>query len=264
MLRFHIIRVLQITTLILFTGRAWQHLFWDAPYEYLFSPQYGFTPWFVGKLTMGLGWFYVLGIIFCLTLDTRDKKWGYTFVFHSAALLLLAHMYRAQNACELPTFFLYVSQFATPVIFYLLQFTKTSISRIMGLLKIALTLTLGGYAWYAFGFHFGQKPEWLEGLQASFGLSETLASNILIGKGITEILLILLLWVRPLQKIAFAGILVWGGLLMISSVGLFFIEYPEWKSGIRSAWELLCLVPNAGLSFAIWRYVYVKKKEEDF
>jgi len=263
-LRFQIIRILQITVTILLIGRGWQHLFWDAPYQQLFTAQAGFSDWFVGQWTAFTGWFYVLGIVFALTLDNRDSKWGYTFVVHSATLLLLAQMYRAANNCEWPTLLLYASQIATPLIYYQLQFTKVAIGRIMGTLKLSLTLTMLGYAWYAFGWHYGQKASWHNGLQSIFGLSEDLTTYLLIALGVVELLIVLVLWVKPLQKVAFAGILFWGLLLMLASVALFFMEHPHWQSGIRSAWELLCLLPNAGLSFAIWTYVNVKKKEENF
>ncbi len=264
MLRYQIIRILQIAVLFLLIGRAWEHLFWEVPYQYLFRPEWGFTPWFVAKTTVVLGWFYLLGAFLVLTLDSRDRKQGYLLVFHSAALLLLAQMFRSDNACEWPTFFLYVSQFASPFLYYLLLFTNTPITRVMGLLKTSLMLTLGGYAWYALGWHYGQKTEWLNALVEWVGLSNNTASYVLAGVGILELLLIALLWVKPLQRIAFVGILFWGVFLMIASVGLFFFLHPEWTSALRSAWELFCLLPNAALSFALWRYVEVKKKEEEF
>ena len=264
MLRYQIIRILQITVAILLVGRAWQHLFWDAPYEFLFTKQLGFTDWFVGKWTAVTGWVYLLGVIFCFTLDNRDSRWGYIYVVYSATLLLLAQLYRASNDCEVPTLFLYASQIATPLLYYQLQFTKIPIGRIMNTLKISLTLTLGGYAWYAFGWYYGQKDSWHNGLQNVFGTDQNTASYLLITLGIVECLIIVVLWVKPLQKIGFAGILFWGTLLMLASVALFFMEHPHWKSGLRSAWELLCLIPNAGLSYALWSYVNIKKKEENF
>jgi len=263
-LRFQLIRILQLTAAILLAGRAWQHLFWDAPYQYFFSGETGFTDWFSDKLTTVMGWFYLFGVVFCFTLDKRDTRWGNIFVFYSAALLLLAQLYRISNAFEIPTLLLYSSQFATPLIYYQLQFTKIPIGRIMNTLKLSLTLTLGAYAWYASGIYYGHKVAWIEGLNNAFGTGSNSAALFLYALAAFEIIIILVLWVKPLQKIAFAGILFWGILLMIASVALFCMEHPHWQSGVRSAWELLCLVPNAGLSYAIWKYVNEKKKEEDF
>jgi hypothetical protein len=206
-LRFQLIRILQLTAAILLAGRAWQHLFWDAPYQYFFSGETGFTDWFSDKLTIFMGWFYLFGVVFCFTLDKRDTRWGNIFVFYSAA---------------------------------------------------------GAYAWYASGIYYGHKVAWIEGLNNAFGTGSNSAALFLYALAAFEIIIILVLWVKPLQKIAFAGILFWGILLMIASVALFFMEHPHWQSGVRSAWELLCLVPNAGLSYAIWKYVNEKKKEEDF
>lgn len=263
MLRFQLIRILQITAAILLAGRAWQHLFWDPPYELIFSGETGFTTWFSDAITKVLGWFYLFGVIFCFSLDNRDTRWGNIFIFYAASLLLLAQLYRISNGYELPTLLLYTSQFATPYIYYRLQFTKIPIGRIMGNLKLCLTLTLGAYAWYASGIYYGHKKDWLDGLNRVFGTGEY-GSMILYGLAAFEIIIILILWVKPLQKIAFAGILIWGVLLMIASVALFFMEHPHWLSGFRSGYELLCLVPNAGLSYAIWKYVNEKKKQEDF
>jgi glucan phosphoethanolaminetransferase (alkaline phosphatase superfamily) len=133
----------------------------------------------------------------------------------------------------------------------------------MNNLKLSLTLTLGAYAWYASGIFYGHKPAWIEGLNAVFGTGSN-SAMVLYALAAFEIIIILILWVKPLQKIAFVGILIWGTLLMIASVALFFMEHPHWQSGVRSAWELLCLLPNAGLSYAIWKYVNEKKKQEDF
>lgn len=264
MLRFQIIRILQLTAAILLAGRAWQHLFWDAPYEFIFSNETGFTQWFSDKFTAAMGWFYMIGVLFCFTLDSRDSKWGYVFVVYAASLLLLAQLYRVSNDSEIPTLLLYTSQFATPFIYYQLQFKKNGIGKIMNTLKLSLTLTLGAYAWYATGIYYGHKAAWIDGLNIVFGIGESGAAIVLYALAAFEIITILVLWVKPLQKIAFAAILFWGILLMIASVAIFFLEHPHWQSGIRSAWELLCLVPNAGLSYAIWKYVNEKKKEEDF
>jgi hypothetical protein len=263
-LRFQIIKILQITVAILLAGRAWQHLFWDAPYEFLFTEKAGFSDLFVDRVRTAIGWFYLLGVVFCFTLDTRNSKWGYSFVVYSTSLLLLAQLYRVSNSNEIPTLLLYTSQFATPYLYYRLQFTKIQIGQIMTSLKLSLTITLGGYAWYAFGFVYGQKSDWLHGLAYIFGVNNVTASYILIGLGIFEILIVLVLWVKPVQKVGLAGILFWGVMLMSASVALFVLEKPHWMSGLRSAWELLCLIPNAGLSYAIWRYINEKKKEEYF
>jgi hypothetical protein len=264
MFRYHIIRILQITTAILLAGRAWQHFFWDVPYEFLFTERLGFTEWFNDQFTASMGWFYLIGVIFCFTLDNRNSKWAYVFVVYAASLLLLSQMFRASNNCEIPTLFLYTSQFATPLIYYQLQFTQIPIGRIMGTLKLSLTLTLAAYAWYAFGFYYGQKTAWLQGLNSAFAMEGNTAHYLLYGLAAVEILLILVLWVKPIQKVAFAGILFWGFSLMVASTALFFLEHPHWQSGLRSAWELLCLLPNAGLSFAIWSYVNWKKKADNF
>jgi len=264
MLRYQIIQILKITTAILLVGRGWQHLFWDAPYEYLFKPEWGFSSWFIGQLTVYFGWFYLLGLLFTFSLDTRNNRLGYTFVFHSAALLLLAHLYRADNACELPTFFLFTSQFATPLIYYLLLFTTTAIKRIMGLVKLTLSLTLGAYAWYAIGGNFGQPKIWLAGLDYYLGISPATGNIVFITLGLLELLLAIFLWIKPFQRLAFAGTLIWGILLMLASVFLFWQEHAQWTTAFRSLWELFCLVPNAGLAFALWRYVFLKKKQDAF
>lgn len=264
MLRFHIIRILRITTAVLLAGRAWQHLFWDAPFEFLLSAKAGFTPWFEGQVTGFFGVLYLIGLIFTFMLDSRNSKLGYYFVIQSVLLLFLAHLYRADRSCEWPTFFLYTAQFATPFLYYLLLFTKRPIGRIMNTLKIALTITLFAYSSYAIGWPFGQPSEWLEGIAFYFGMSNIQAQGLFIGLGVLEILLALFLWIKPLQRFAFVGILFWGGLLMLASVGLFFHEHIHWKAGLRAAWELLCLVPNLALSYVLWSYVTIKKKQEEF
>jgi len=263
-LRFQIIKILQFTTFLLLVGRAWQHLFWGAPYAHLLPLEEGFSQWFVDKITMFFGWLFALGALFSFTLDSRDSKWGTFFIYLSFSLLLLAQLYRAENHNEWPTLLLYASQIATPLLYYQVQFTKVSLSKTMFLLKFSITLTLLGYAWYAFGFHYGIKSEWIEGISFLFALEKKTSIWLIYGLGIFEILLVLILWVKPLQKIGLAGIVFWGMLLMFASVLLFWIEHPVWISGIRSAWELLCLVPNAGLCFSFWHYINEKNKEEDF
>jgi hypothetical protein len=200
-LRFQLIRILQLTAAILLAGRAWQHLFWDAPYQNIFSGETGFTDWFSDTITLVMGWFYLFGVIFCFSLDNRDTRWGNIFIFYSASLLLLAQLYRISNAYEIPTLLLYTSQFATPYIYFQLQFTKIPIGRIMNNLKLSLTLTLGAYAWYATGIYYGHKAAWIDGLNIVFGIGESGAAIVLYALAAFEIITILVLWVKPLQKI---------------------------------------------------------------
>lgn len=260
MLRFMLIRLLKWSLFLLLIGRAWQHFFWSAPYEYILPASWG--PDGVDRFTHLMGWFYVLGTAATVFSDSRNK--GRIFIWQGGALMVLAWLYQIEAGAYWPSFFVHSLQFSLPFGYYLLLFSKKPVQKIVWRMKMALSLSLLAYAFYALDIHAPNQINWQEALQDSFGLSYGSSRLILQIMGGVELALIPLLWFKPSQKAAFWGIFAWGILIMISSIGLLFWELPYWKSMLRSTWELLCLTPNLAFSYVLWRYVVFRQKYEDF
>lgn len=167
-----VFRLVQLATITVFAGRAYQHLFWDAPYrEILWDPYW--SGWFVKsilgmswdefarnpavdaavrKVVIGMGGFYLVcavGAVFVRKLG----RWGRTLMLTgSLALIFLAVAYTKARFYHFGQFFEYALQFSSPL--FLIYMLKNGItSRLFLWMKIAIALTFTCHGLYAIGYY---------------------------------------------------------------------------------------------------------------
>ena len=167
-----IFRLVQLATAAVFAGRAYQHLFWDAPYrEILWDPYWlGFIiesvvgmSWDefarnpavdagVSAFVYGLGWFYLLCSLAAVFIQ-KLRDWGRgLMVAGSAGLLLLALTYTKARFYHFGQFFEYTLQFASPLfLVYLLKNGLTG--SLVSWMKLAIALTFTCHGLYALGYY---------------------------------------------------------------------------------------------------------------
>jgi len=170
----NIILILRISCCCLLLGRAWQHLFWDAPFrtflwdENLLQPLvegiFG-TPWneyvtnprtdIAIQNTIRLnGIFYLFMAVFVWFIRPSMKRLGTVLLWvTSVMLVILAFLYCKEKFFHTGQFFEYASQFAAPLFLYAVLFKKVTVQRLSFVIKIAIALTFICHGLYAYGYY---------------------------------------------------------------------------------------------------------------
>ncbi len=229
--------VLKIATLLVFAGRAWQHLFWDAPYrsffwdEALLKPVIeGFfeTPWHlyatnpvidqnVQRLVFGYGILYAIATIAVLFTTKRTIKFTrFPIVLGSLGLLLLAILTTKEKFYHLAQFFEHSIQIGIPLaLVYILQNHHSN--NIHLLLKTLIALTFCAHGLYAIGV-YPVPGNFVDLLINSIGCSEHQAITLLYIAGMLDLLLVPLLFFSKTSSYALWYATIWGLLTAFARV----------------------------------------------
>src|SRR5690554_2882349 len=130
---------LQLATFLLFAGRAWQHLFWDAPFRALLWNQKSLesivlyfrggtwqeyvtsaaTDRFIQSAVTGFGIFYALMALVTLFIRGRHRKCFLApYILSSVSLAFLAFLYTMEKFYHAGQFFEYAIQIVLPLLFW--------------------------------------------------------------------------------------------------------------------------------------------------
>ncbi len=244
--KLDIFRLLQFAVFAVFVGRAWQHLFWDAPYRELFWDPF-FMKWFIEGFTSlswedyvthprGDIWFQWLVIIqglfyaVCGVLTLFVKKlpaWARIILLVGAAnLVFLALLYLKDRFYHIGQFFEFSLQFGSPIfLYYLLKHGVTSKLKIW--IKIAIALTFICHGLYAVAYYprpltfmtMTQNILGLDGVGTAYFLKYAGVLDFLVAVGV----FLPNKWSRPFLAYA----VFWGFLTSIARiVGNFYWDFP--------------------------------------
>ena len=119
--------IVQTATVFLFLGRAWQHIFWDAPFRSLLWDE----GWMSGvvdsvlnmswenyitsaeidsniqSMISGIGLFYLLCALMALMIQKWKKVAGFFMILGSISLVILAALYCKERFFSMGQFFEY-------------------------------------------------------------------------------------------------------------------------------------------------------------
>ncbi|MEM6829780.1 MAG: hypothetical protein AAF551_04640 [Bacteroidota bacterium] len=195
----------RLSCFLIFFGRAWQHLVWDAPFraffwdegllegivtsllgvswfDYVTSTS---TDLFITVLTRVFGVFYLIMAGITLVISPKMKKLGWLYYLASAFLAILAILYCKEKFYHTAQFFEYAIQFLTPVFFMHLVFNKTSEGRLILFSKIAIALTFISHGMYAFGY-YPRPGVFVDMTINTLGVSEDFAHQFLWIAGVLD------------------------------------------------------------------------------
>lgn len=163
--------IVQIATVAVFWGRAWQHLYWDAPYRTLLWDE-NWMRWLVENMFQtswndyvstsdgairvfirSVGWFYVLcgfGAIFIKKIPRLVVPMLY---MGSAGLILLAALYGKEKFFHLGQFLEYTLQWASPLFLMILWQKEAFTKKLTRWMKLAIALTFVCHGLYAIGYY---------------------------------------------------------------------------------------------------------------
>jgi len=267
----NILLLLKTSVFLIFIGRAWQHLFWDAPYrsffwdENLLKPfiEGAFNiPWkdyvtstktddFIQNCIRGNGFLYLLASLCPLTISKNNQKWLQIPIFIGGiSLVLLSILLTKEKFYHIGQFFEHSIQFGLPFVF-LLYFKNPLWKNFVLILKILVAITFFSHGLYAFGF-YPVPGKFVDMVIQIFGISEDIAIIFLYIAGIMDfIVAIILLFIPKVIKYALWYAVAWGLLTAFARVvANFYIAFP-WQSIHQNLYETVYRIPHGLTPFLI-------------
>ncbi|PKV52896.1 hypothetical protein ATE84_5027 [Aquimarina sp. MAR_2010_214] len=259
-----LITILKLSTFLIFLGRAYQHIIWDAPYrtflwdesilksvvenifdvtwnDYVTSLSAANTISFSIKT---IGVFYLICAIITLMIKPNMKKAGKLFLLGgSIGFFILALLYCKEKFLHVGQFFEYTIQFITPVLLYMVLFTSIEFKKIRVIALIAIALTFSCHGLYAVGY-YPRPGSFIDMTLNTLPISEPSAHVMLKIAGILDFVVAIAIFIPRISYAALVYAFVWGSLTAIARlVGHFHIEF-LWNSFSQWTWEMLIRLPH--------------------
>ncbi len=230
-----VLNLLKLATFLLFAGRAWQHLFWDAPFRALLWDQQwmeGIIHFFsggtwqeyvtsekadhaIGMVTVGFGIFYSLMAILTLFVSEKFKRVQWLYIVASVALFFLAFLYTKEKFYHVGQFLEYSIQFSLPVLFIMAVRRELDFDRLKLLLKITIALTFSAHGLYAIGV-YPQPGAFVDMVINVFHINEAAAKVFLKVAGVLDFVIAVAIFIPRVSRIALLYAIIWGGLTALA------------------------------------------------
>lgn len=226
-----LLQLLKITCFALFLGRAWQHLFWDAPIRTLLWDEslmsgvitglFG-IPWkdyatsmstdaIIQGIIRGFGIFYLLMAVLVLMVHTKLKFAKPLLYLSSILLAFLAFLYCKEKFFHFAQFFEYTIQVISPILLANVIFNPERLSsrNLVFVFKTSIALTFAAHGMYAIGYY--PRPGVFVDMTINIlGISEPMAHNFLGAAGILDFAAAVMIFIPRLSFWGIAYCVIWG------------------------------------------------------
>ncbi len=268
-------RLVQIATICVFLGRAWQHLVWDAPFRTLLWDE----NWMSGIITgifntswndyitspevdagiqmtiKSFGVFYLICALMALFIQ-RWRKIGAVFMYlGSFSLILLALLYCKERFFSVGQFLEYSLQFSSPVLLYFCVKQSYIRSGLIFWMKVFIAFTFVCHGLYAFGYY--PRPGYFtEMTMLILGVSENTAITFLKIAGILDFIIGVGIFLpHKIAKWIMLYAVIWGGLTTLARV-VAYVEFDYfWETANQWVFESVYRVPHFTIPLAVWYYL---------
>lgn len=272
--------LLQMAVVSVFLGRAWQHLFWDAPFRTLLWDE-GWMKWVVEGL-FGMAWedyitsmkvddaiqtmihvtgiFYILCALVAIFIQKAPKWIGKILLLGSTSLILLAALYCKEKFFSVGQFFEFALQVASPAFLYAVIFTELSWRRLLLYMKIATALTFVCHGLYAINF-YPRPGIFVDMILNMLGTDEQTTYTLLYLAGALDFLMSMALFFPiKIARLAALYALVWGLATALARVTSFFdISYAA-ESLHQWMFETVYRFPHFIIPLVMWLMMgYLRK-----
>lgn len=231
-------KILRWATFFIFFGRAYQHLFWDAPYRSFFWSESILQPVIEGFFSIswqdyvtspvtdsiiqgiikGNGVIYAIAAICTLFINKLNSKWvKYPIFIGAASLVILAILLTKEKFYHTAQFFEHSLQFGVPFVFILSQIKSIQSNKIILYLKILTALTFASHGLYALGF-YPVPGHFIDMLINILGLSEETSVTVLYVAGVLDLIIAVLLFIPKVSIYAAGYAFIWGLLTALARV----------------------------------------------
>ncbi|WP_299624764.1 hypothetical protein [uncultured Tenacibaculum sp.] len=239
--------LLKLSVFFIFIGRAWQHLFWDAPYRTFFWDESLLKPivenWFgvswttyatspntdvfVQSLIISKGILYCIAAVSSLLITKKNKKvFKIPIYLGGLSLIILTLLLTKEKFYHFAQFFEHSIQFGLP--FVLLYTLKDSfnLDRLIFTLKVLIAITFFSHGLYAFGA-YPVPGKFVDMVINIMGVSESFAITFLYVAGILDFVLAVLIFIPKVDTYALIYAVAWGLLTALARiVANFYIDFP--------------------------------------
>lgn len=277
------INLLKLSVFFIFIGRAWQHLFWDAPYRTFFWDESLLKPiienWFgaswriyatssttdflVQSLIIGKGFLYVMAAISSLLITKSNKKILKIPIFiGGVSLVILTILLTKEKFYHFAQFFEHSIQFGLP--FVLLYSLREGYNKrkLIVILKILIAVTFFSHGLYAFGV-YPVPGKFVDMVINIFGCSESFALSFLYVAGILDFVIAVLIFIPKLSKYVLIYAVVWGLLTALARVAAnFYWDFPI-QSLHQNLYQVIYRLPHGITPLIVLTgiVVYLKQKK---
>lgn len=223
------ILVLKISAIAVLIGRAWQFLFWDAPYRALLWDESLMIPIIEGWFNMKwedwasseivnqniqlsirfTGVLYVIGIIMILLVN-KKRKWPDIILWINVFFLFLLAVLQTKEV------FYHVGQFfenssQVGVIIILISFLRRWLSekKLLLFIKILIGLTFFSHGLYAINY-YPRPGVFVDLMLNTLGTSESFAHSLIFIVGVIDIVIAMMLFIPSFSKISLWYAFFWG------------------------------------------------------
>ncbi|MEW7290368.1 hypothetical protein [Aquimarina sp. 2304DJ70-9] len=270
-LQHKLVSILRLSTFLIFLGRSYQHIVWDAPYraflwdeailkgvienilditwnDYVTSLSVDSSISFSIKM---IGVFYLLCAIVTLMIKPNMKKLGKIFLLGgSIGLFILAFLYCKEKFFHVGQFFEYTIQILSPVLLYMVMFTSIEFKKIRLIALIAIALTFSCHGLYAIGY-YPRPGTFIDMTLNTLHVNEPSAHLMLKIAGILDFIVAIAIFIPRISYAALIYAFIWGGLTAIARlVGHFHFDF-LWNTFSQWTWEVLIRLPHALIPLSI-------------
>lgn len=282
-MRTKFIFLLQIATFCVFAGRAYQHLFWDAPFralfwsedwmsgivstvfgmewsEYVRSPQTDLT---IQRIIIAQGIFYAL----CATVTAFVRR--LPRIFHilllagAICLTFLAFLYTKEKWYHFGQFLEYALQAGSPLLlWYTLGREHLPDRKFILIVKVLIAVTFVCHGLYALNY-YPRPGNFTQMTISILGIGESEAVRFLNFAGIMDMIIAVGVFLPrrvALPLLGYAAL--WGFCTSLARVWAdFYLDY--WAESLHQhAWQTVCRVPHFMIPVAAIWYTMNRKKQE--
>ncbi len=222
--------LIQIATIAVFLGRAWQHIIWDAPFRTLLwdeawmsqiLPYFSSMPYeeFITSMDMddtiqntirGFGWFYFGCALVALLIKKVPRLLNYILIVGAVSLIFLAFLYCKEKFFQWGQFWEYSLQFGSPIFLFLLWKKQNVNTSLILLMKIAIAITFISHGLYALDY-YPRPGNFTQMVIDILGVSEGNAVHILNTAGVLDFILAIGIFLKGnISKWALIYAIFWG------------------------------------------------------
>lgn len=233
-----VIFYLKLCTCLIFIGRAYQYIFFDAPFRVFFWDEGLLKPimesffdiswhdyatnlkvdYWIGIATKVNGFLFILAALCCFFISKVNRKLLkfpiYIAVFFIVILGFLALKDRFYQFAQ---FFEYGIQIGVPLaLLYTLKANYDS-QKLIVFLKVVVSITFFAHGLYAIGY-YPIPGHFVDMTINSLGVQEDIAIKILYVAGILDLLIAVLIFVPKASKYALLYAFIWGILTALARI----------------------------------------------
>lgn len=255
--------LIKLSIVFVFLGRAYQHLFWDAPLRTFFWDEHLLKPFienvlsinwhvyvtsvktdfYIDKVAHFLGFLYLICAIIVLFSAKKLKFLKQVIIIGGVFLIVLAFLLMKEKFYQLAQFFEYSLQFGLPFVF--VYYNKTFVANNLNLiLKILIAAVFISHGLYAVGYY--PVPGYFLGMVIDIlGFSEEGARLFLLIAGILDFVISVLIFIPRTAKYALIYAFIWGLLTSFARVFAGFSFDYFWESLHLNLYQVVYRLPHA-------------------